>query len=92
MRVTRWIRYSALRFGLFALLFAALMLMNVEWWLSAFFATVIAFAVSYIFLSHQRDDLAADVKARMVKRARVDPDAESEDAAWNSPGESKTQN
>ena len=91
MRVIRWVRYSVLRFGLFALLFAALMLLNVVWWVAALFATVIAFAVSYIFLSRQREDLAADVRKRMIKKAPVDSDAESEDAAWDSPSESKSQ-
>jgi cytochrome c-type biogenesis protein CcmH/NrfF len=79
-----------LRFGLFALLFAGLMVADIVWWLSAIFATVIAFVVSYIFLGRQRDELSDDLKARLARKGAAEDDAQSEDSAWDSPGDSNT--
>lgn len=76
-----------IRLGLFGLVFAGLLVADISWWISALFATVIAFAVSYIFLGAQRDELAADIKARMQKRGMAGEDADSEDSAVGSPGE-----
>lgn len=78
--MTQWIRYSVIRIGLFALLFAALFTLGLEWWLSAVLATVIAFAVSYIFFARQRDVLARNLEARAVQKKNPDPDADAEDA------------
>ena len=77
-----------IRFGLFGLVFAGMLFADIAWWIAALFATVIAFAVSYIFLGRQRDELAADIKARVEKRGTADDDADSEDAALGSPRES----
>mgnify|MGYP001029518731 FL=1 len=79
-----------IRFGLFGAVFAGLLFADIAWWIAALFATVIAFAVSYIFLAHQRDELAADIKARVEKRGMAEDDAESEDGAVASPGESNS--
>lgn len=68
--MTQWIRYSVIRIGLFALLFAALFTLGLEWWLSAVLATVIAFAVSYIFFARQRDVLARNLEARAVQKKK----------------------
>ncbi len=76
-----------IRLGLFGLVFAGLLVADISWWISALFATVIAFAVSYIFLGAQRDELAADIKARMQKRGMAEEDADSEDSAVGSPSE-----
>jgi hypothetical protein len=80
-RMTHWIRYSIIRIGLFALSFAALFALGLEWWLSALLATVIAFAISYIFFVQQRDRLARDLADRAGQRKNLDPDAEAEDEA-----------
>ncbi|MDA9917705.1 DUF4229 domain-containing protein [Pontimonas sp.] len=78
--MTRWIRYSVLRLGIFVVVLVALSFTGITWWLSALLATAIAFALSYIFLSHQRDELSRDIAARL-NRKKTDVDAESEDAA-----------
>lgn len=79
-KMTQWIRYSFIRIGLFALAFTALFTLGLEWWLSALLATVIAFAVSYIFFARHRDQLARDLEARAVHKKNPDPDADAEDA------------
>lgn len=88
--MTRWIAYSVMRLGLFSVLLTILILLGLEWWVSALFATVMAFALSYIFLARQREALAADVRARRKSTRSVDGDAESEDAAWDSQGNSES--
>ncbi|MBF6621120.1 MAG: DUF4229 domain-containing protein [Patulibacter sp.] len=72
---TRWILYSLFRVGLFAAAFAAMMLIGLEWWVAAIVATVVAFAISYIFFSEPRDALARDIHDR---RQSTDRDADSD--------------
>lgn len=74
---TRWLLYSFIRVGLFAALFAGLMLIGIEWWLSALFATVLAFAISYLLLHKTRDELALDLQHRRT-HGSVDVDADAE--------------
>lgn len=78
--MTPWIRYSIIRIGLFAASFAILMVLNIVWWASALLATVIAFALSYIFFVRQRDKLAEDLATRLERSKRPDSDALAEDA------------
>ncbi len=75
-----WIVYSALRFGLFAVVFGVLFAIGLEWWAAAIIATVVAFTVSYIFFAGLRDRIAADLAERR-ERPPVDADAEAEDTA-----------
>lgn len=77
--MTSWIRYSIIRIGLFAATFALLMFLNIVWWASALLATVIAFALSYIFFVRQRDTLAEDLAARLERSKQPDSDALAED-------------
>jgi hypothetical protein len=85
--MTHWIRYSLIRIGLFALIFALLFTLGLEWWVSALLATVIAFTVSYIFFAQQRDKLARDLAERTARKKNSDPDADVEDNL-NSEGDS----
>lgn len=78
--MTPWIRYSIIRIGLFAASFTILMVLNIVWWASALLATVIAFALSYIFFVRQRDKLAEDLATRLVRSKQPDSDALAEDA------------
>jgi divalent metal cation (Fe/Co/Zn/Cd) transporter len=75
---TRWILYSLFRVGLFAAALVAMLLLGLEWWLAAIVATVVAFAISYIFFSEPRDALAQDIHAR--RQAPVDADSDVENA------------
>ncbi|MEX1078186.1 MAG: DUF4229 domain-containing protein [Homoserinimonas sp.] len=76
---TRWILYSLFRVGLFAAALAAMLLIGLEWWLAAIVATMLAFAISYIFFSEPRDALARDIHERRQSSA-VDPDSDVENA------------
>jgi tetrahydromethanopterin S-methyltransferase subunit C len=72
--VKPWLAYSLLRVGVFAVAFAALMLANVPWWLSAIIAAVIGLCVGYIFFGRLRNAVAVDIADR---RARPAGDADS---------------
>lgn len=76
---TRWILYSLFRVGLFAAALAAMLLLGLEWWLAAIVATVVAFAISYIFFNEPRDALARDIQNRR-QAAGVDADSDIENA------------
>ena len=69
-----WLSYSLLRIGIFAVVFAALMLANVPWWLSAIIAAVIGLCVGYIFFGKLRNAVALNIVGR---RARPAGDADS---------------
>lgn len=73
-----WVVYSLLRVGLFAAVFAILMLLGIEWWLSAIIAAVVGLCVSYIFFGRLRDRVARDIATRRETPA-ADVDADVED-------------
>lgn len=73
-----WVLYSLVRVGLFAIVFALLLLTPIPWWLSAIIAAVIGLCVAYIFFGRLRDAVALDIVARRSTPAR-DVDAEVED-------------
>jgi len=85
--MTPWVRYSIIRIGLFAVLFALLMVTGIEWWISALVATVMAFSISYIFFVRQRDALARDLARRVERKNSSDDDAAAEDDAIASEGD-----
>ena len=85
--MTPWVRYSIIRIGLFAVLFALLMVTGIEWWISALVATVMAFSISYIFFVRQRDALARDLARRVERKTSSDDDAAAEDDAIASEGD-----
>ena len=74
-----WLAYSLLRLGVFAVVFALLMVANVPWWLSAVIAAVIGLCVGYIFFGKLRDAVALDIAARRARPAG-DADTAAEDA------------
>ena len=74
-----WIAYSLLRLGVFAAAFTVLMIAGTEPWLAAVIATVLGFAVSYVFFGKLRDAVALDFAARREGPSH-DPDREAEDA------------
>jgi tetrahydromethanopterin S-methyltransferase subunit C len=77
--VKPWLVYSLLRVGVFAVVFAALMLANVPWWLSAVIAAVVGLCVGYIFFGRLRDKVALDIAERRARPAG-DADTAAEDA------------
>ena len=74
-----WVAYSLLRLGVFAVVFALLMVANVPWWLSAVIAAVIGLCVGYIFFGKLRDAVALDIVERRARPAG-DSDSAAEDA------------
>lgn len=73
-----WVAYTLLRVGLFAGVFAVLMLLGIEWWLSAVLAAVIGLCVAYIFFGRLRSAVAKDLAERRMSR-RIDEEAAVED-------------
>lgn len=69
---TQWILYSIARIVLFLGVFAILMLLRVDLWISGFAAAIIALCVSYIFIKQPQ---------RAPKPEKPDTDATAEDAA-----------
>jgi membrane protein implicated in regulation of membrane protease activity len=96
--VRPWLIYSLVRLALLAAVFALLywLLPPGLWWLSALAATIIALALSYLFLGRLRGRVSADLAARTQRRREshpLDPDAtaedtEAEDTAPSEPGPS----
>jgi hypothetical protein len=76
--VKPWVAYSLIRIGIFAAVFALLMLAAVPWWLAAVIAAVVGLSVSYIFFSRLRDAVARDLAERRTRPA-ADADAVAED-------------
>jgi hypothetical protein len=73
-----WIAYTLVRVGLFAVFFAVLSLLGLEWWLAAVVAAAIGFCVAYIFFRGLRLKVAGELAAA---RANTDkrPDERVED-------------
>jgi hypothetical protein len=76
---TRWILYSLFRVGLFAAALLAMLLLGLELWVAAIVATVVAFAVSYVFFNEPREALARDIQERR-QSAGVDRESEIENS------------
>ena len=87
-----WILYSALRVGVFLVLFALLyaltasISLNPAWLISAIAAAVLALCISYIFFTGLRQRIAADVAAArsgaaQTRVAKSGSDEDTEDAA-----------
>ena len=74
-----WLAYSLVRLGVFAVVFALLMLANVPFWLAAIIAAVVGLCVGYIFFGRLRDAVALDIAKRRATPA-ADVDASVEDA------------
>lgn len=70
--------YSLVRVGLFAVVFALLLLTPMPWWLSAIVAAVIGLCVAYIFFGRLRDAVARDIAERRAAPP-TDSDAAVED-------------
>lgn len=76
--------YGALRVGLFAVIFTVLMLLGLEWWLSAPIAAILGLCIAYVFFGRLRDAAAAELRARREKPP-VDDDEIAEDAGAPAP-------
>jgi membrane protein implicated in regulation of membrane protease activity len=59
--VRPWIAYTLVRVGLFALFFAVLYVLGLQWWLAALIAAALGFCVAYIFFRGLRQRVAAEL-------------------------------
>lgn len=76
-----WVRYTALRLGMFLGLFLLFLLLSIVWWLAAILAAVISLCLSYIFLADLRNAVATDIAARRAAPETRGDDEDVEDAA-----------
>lgn len=60
-----------------------MVLLGLELWMAAIVATLVAFAISYIFFSEPRKELARDLEARR-RGSSTDEDNDIENAALDS--------
>jgi hypothetical protein len=80
--VRPWIKYSLIRLGVFVVVLAVLLMLNVNPFVAAIVAAVAGFALSYIFFRKIRDEVAAELSARGAKPVPVkNVDTEAEDDA-----------
>ncbi len=85
----QWILYTVLRFGLFVVVLAGLMLLGLEPWVAAIIAAVVGLCVTYIFFRGQRDDVARSFyRWRTTEHRDEDSEIENEalDAVVSEPG------
>ncbi|WP_138444520.1 DUF4229 domain-containing protein [Sinomonas susongensis] len=80
-----FLKYSLVRAALFVVPFVVFLLLGIGGVLSAVYACIIAFAVSFLFLHGQRNAAAGDVSdvfggRKKVRARREVEDAEAEDA------------
>jgi L-lactate permease len=80
--VRPWITYLLIRLGIFAVVLAALLVLQVNPFLSAVIAAVASLVISYIFFRKVRDAVAAEFAVRNEKPTAIkNVDTEAEDAA-----------
>ena len=82
-----WIVYSALRVGVFLVLFALLFALTTTiglqpaWLIAAVVAALLALCISYIFFRRLRERVALDIAAARAAPAKSGDDEEVEDRA-----------
>ncbi|RLQ81213.1 DUF4229 domain-containing protein [Mycetocola zhadangensis] len=72
------VTYTVLRLLTFAAPLALLLLLNFEPWVATVLAAIIGLSVSYIFLRHPRERVAAELYER--RHGNRTPDTQDEDA------------
>lgn len=72
--------FTALRVLVFAVPFAILYALGLEWWLAALIAAVVGFCVSYIFLRPLRDRVALKLAEARTAGPKPTADEEAEDS------------
>ena len=74
-----WIAYTLVRVGLFAVFFAVLYVLGLQWWLAALIAAALGFCVAYIFFRPMRERVALELAAARASTDKT-PDEVVEDA------------
>ncbi len=73
-----WIQYTAARLGIFIGALTVCLLLGTGWIFGAIYATLIALALSVLFLGGLRRRIAADLQRR-VEKPEKDKDSDVED-------------
>jgi uncharacterized membrane protein YqgA involved in biofilm formation len=79
--VRPWIKYSLIRVGIFVVVLAVLLVVQVNPFIATVVAAVAGFVISYVFFRKVRDEVAAELANRNDKPEpikNVDTDAEDE--------------
>jgi len=75
----QWISYSLLRLGIFAVVLAILLVLQIEPWIAAIVAAVVGLCVAYIFFRPQREAVARSFwEFRTSEQRDSDSDAEND--------------
>lgn len=78
-----WIQYTLARLGIFVVSLLILLWVGTGWLLGAVFASLIALALSVLFLSDLRRRVAADIQRRVATPVK-DRDSDVEDTQIDS--------
>lgn len=74
-----WVIYTVLRVLVFAIPFAVLYVIGLDWWVAALLAAVIGFCLSYVLLRTQRDRVALRLAEARGKAPAPTADEHAED-------------
>jgi hypothetical protein len=77
--VRPWIKYSLIRLALFAVVLAALLLIQVPWLWATVISAIVGFCVSYIFLRGPRAEFATSIAERRAAGSK-NTDQDEDDA------------
>ncbi len=75
-----WLLFSVARVLAFAVPFAVLFAIGLEWWIAALIAAVVGFCVSYIFLRPLRNRVALQLAEARNAAPKPSADEEAEDS------------
>lgn len=73
-----WIKFAAIRLGVFAIVLTGLLLLNAPWIFAVAVATAVGFAFSLVFLSNAKSEVSRDIYQRINKKGDADSDIEDE--------------
>lgn len=73
-----WIRFAALRLGVFAVVLTILLLLQMPWIFAVAVATAIGFAFSLVFLNKAKSEVSKDIYERINKKGDSDSEVEDE--------------
>ena len=73
-----WIKFAAIRLGVFAIVLTALLLLNAPWIFAVAVATAVGFAFSLLFLNKAKSEVSQDIYQRINKKGDTDSDVEDE--------------
>lgn len=73
-----WIKFTAIRLGVFAAVLTLLLLLQAPWLFAVAVATAVGFAFSLVFLGNAKAQVSTDIYKRIHKKGDRDSDVEDE--------------